>query len=171
MLGLLEAYEQYRVWMLTNHHIPWRLVILGNGSEKQSMENFIKNHGLTDHVTLAGIRQIDEIPTFYSLAKVFIHPALQDQWGLVVNEARASGLPVFVSKQSGCAEDLVRNGVNGFIFDPRNKDELVNLMIKATIKEMDLDVMGINSQRIIASWGLERFASGMYSMIEKVLQD
>ena len=45
-------------------------------------------------------------------------PAPSEQWGLVVNEAMASGLPVLVSKRCGCAADLVREGVNGFVFRP-----------------------------------------------------
>jgi glycosyltransferase involved in cell wall biosynthesis len=47
-----------------------------------------------------------------------VHASTTEQWGLVVNEAMAAGLPVLVSDRCGCAPDLVEVGVNGFTFDP-----------------------------------------------------
>ena len=54
-----------------------------------------------------GFRQIEENPVFYALAEAFILPSLKEEWGLVVNEAMAAGLPVIVSHTAGCAEDLL----------------------------------------------------------------
>ena len=54
-----------------------------------------------------GFRQIEENPVFYALAEVFVLPSLKEEWGLVVNEAMAAGLPVIVSRTAGCAEDLL----------------------------------------------------------------
>ena len=47
---------------------------------------------------------------FYALADAFILPSLWEEWGLVVNEAMACGLPVVVSETAGCAEDLLEPG-------------------------------------------------------------
>lgn len=54
-----------------------------------------------------GFRQIEENAIFYALAEAFILPSLYEEWGLVVNEAMAAGLPVIVSRTAGCAEDLL----------------------------------------------------------------
>ena len=54
-----------------------------------------------------GFRQIEENAIFYALAEAFVLPSLKEEWGLVVNEAMAAGLPVIVSRTAGCAEDLV----------------------------------------------------------------
>jgi 1,2-diacylglycerol 3-alpha-glucosyltransferase len=58
------------------------------------------------------------------LASAFIQASTTEQWGLVVNEAMASGLPVLVSERCGCAPDLVKNGVNGYTFDPYDIKEI-----------------------------------------------
>ncbi|MFN9610612.1 MAG: glycosyltransferase [bacterium] len=58
-------------------------------------------------VYFLGFRQIDQNPIFYSLAEMFVLPSKSEEWGLVVNEAMASSLPVVVSKAAGCAEDLL----------------------------------------------------------------
>jgi glycosyltransferase involved in cell wall biosynthesis len=54
-----------------------------------------------------GFRQIEENAVFYALAEAFVLPSLKEEWGLVVNEAMAAGLPVIVSRTAGCAEDLL----------------------------------------------------------------
>jgi glycosyltransferase involved in cell wall biosynthesis len=68
--------------------------------------------GANDHpgVHFYGFRQIDETPVFYALADGFVLPSLREEWGLVVNEAMASGLAVVVSERAGCAEDLLEKG-------------------------------------------------------------
>lgn len=93
-----------------------------------------------------GFHQIEENPVFYALAEAFVLPSLKEEWGLVVNEAMAAGLPVIVSRTAGCVEDLLpeRGQVvgaecpvagegsdnvleersNGFVFDPGSVDAL-----------------------------------------------
>jgi glycosyltransferase involved in cell wall biosynthesis len=94
-------------------------------------------------VVFAGFRQIGELPGFYSGAGVFVHPALEEPWGLVINEAMASGLPVISSRNVGAAEELVVEGVTGFLFDPGNVKELAGLMARvAGMPEEERRAMG-----------------------------
>jgi glycosyltransferase involved in cell wall biosynthesis len=62
--------------------------------------------------------QIDDLPAYYALAECLVLPSTLEPWGLVVNEAMASGLPVIVSQLCGCFPDLVEGGGNGFSCDP-----------------------------------------------------
>ena len=84
---------------------------------------------------MPGFKQYDELPIYYGLAGAFIHASTTEQWGLVVNEAMAAGLPVIVSERCGCAPDLVENGRNGFTFDPYDVDALTHLMLKMALWE------------------------------------
>ena len=77
---------------------------------------------------LPGFKPYDELPVYYALANAFVHASTTEQWGLVVNEAIASGLPVIVSNRCGCAPELV-NG-NGFTFDPTNEHELTARLLE-----------------------------------------
>lgn len=119
---------------------------------------------------LPGFVQYPELPKYYGRASVFIHASTTEQWGLVVNEAMASGLPVIVSDRCGCAPDLVKEGVNGFEFDPHNADALVDLMLQVSDAGFPLGDFGRESSRIIQDWGPERFAEGLKQAADKAIE-
>lgn len=121
-------------------------------------------------VYFPGFRQIDELPRFYAHAGAFVHASTTEQWGLVVNEAMACGLPVIVSNRVGCAQDLVQEGVNGFTFDPYDVEQLAGLMQKVSSSDFPLSAFGDASRTIIADWGPERFAAGLKQAVECALQ-
>jgi glycosyltransferase involved in cell wall biosynthesis len=156
---LLAAYEQY---LRLAGEQAWGLVICGSGPLKDRLRQEARELGLAQ-VIFAGFKQLEELPVYYGLARGLITPSSHDeQWGLVVNEAMASGLPVLVSKACGCAPDLVQEEVNGYTFDPYDKTALARLMLKMSSGGVDLKAMGEASQRIIAGWGLERFAEQLF---------
>lgn len=148
----------------------WNLVLLGDGPLKPGLVDLIAELGLQQCISLPGFKQYDELPVYYGLAKVFIHASTTEQWGLVVNEAMASGLPVLVSSRCGCAQDLVCDGRNGFTFDPCNVEQLAGLMLRlAAASAADLEAMGMASREIIAGWSPEHFARGLAQAVEMAL--
>ena len=149
---------------------PWPLVLLGDGPLRSDLCRLISDLSLQDSVLLPGFKQYPDLPAYYGLASAFIHASTTEQWGLVVNEAMASGLPVLVSNRCGCAPDLVQDGVNGFTFDPYAVEQLAQLMLKISAFNFQLSTFGDASQRLIANWGPERFASGMKAAVECALK-
>ena len=167
---LLEAYARYTA-TTPAHRQPWHLVLLGDGPLRQSLTALRARFGLDDSLHMPGFKQYSELPTYYALAGAFVHASTTEQWGLVVNEAMASGLPVLVSNRCGCAADLVPDGVNGFTFDPDNPDQLAQLLHRMTeTPKQRLNEMGQASRRIIADWGPERFAQGLKAAVNSALQ-
>ncbi len=69
----------------------WHLVLLGDGPLKSDLCHLISDLRLDACVHLPGFKQYDELPVYYGLAGAFIHASTTEQWGLVVNEAMASG--------------------------------------------------------------------------------
>jgi glycosyltransferase involved in cell wall biosynthesis len=161
---------------------PWSLVLLGDGDLRSSLESQVSGLGLHEHVQMPGFKQYPDLPAYYGLANAFIHASTTEQWGLVVNEAMASGLPVLVSNRCGCAQDLVQEGVNGFTFDPYNVEQLAQLMLKLSTLDPEkgrgphgalrpqLSAFGSESHRIISQWGPERFARGLHDAAETALK-
>ena len=89
-----------------------------------------------------------------------MHASTTEQWGLVVNEAIASGLPVIVSERCGCVLELVQD--NGFTFDPMNEGELIaRLLEMASLSDQEQKHLGDNSYRIAANFAPELFGEGL----------
>jgi glycosyltransferase involved in cell wall biosynthesis len=102
-------------------------------------------------VYFSGFRQLVDLPRFYAYAGCFIHPAVEEPWGLVINEAMASGLPVISSANVGAAEELVDDGVNGWRFDPADVNVLADLMLSLSSQRPEnLESMGAASRCILA---------------------
>jgi glycosyltransferase involved in cell wall biosynthesis len=81
----------------------------------------------------------------------------------------ASGLPVVVSNRCGCREDLVREGVNGYTFDPFSEESLAEVLNRMLARRCDWPEMGRASRDIIASWGLDRFAQNFWRACEAAI--
>lgn len=167
--NLIRAYALYRARAEKSKRPKseiWELVLLGDGHLKPEFLQLISSLAVQESVLLPGFKQYGDLPAYYALAKVFIHPSSVEQWGLVVNEAMASGLPVMVSNRCGCSCDLVQEGVNGFTFDPFNTEQIADLMLRVSDRAFPLPGFCEASSRIIASWSPDRFAKGLSEAVE-----
>lgn len=160
---MLDAYARYR--RQARRH-AWHLVLLGDGKLRGALEAHRGRLGLDHCVLMPGLKSYHELPTWYGLGSAFILPSTSEPWGLVVNEAMAAGLAVLVSDRCGCVPDLVREGVNGFAFDPYDVEGLAQLMHHIAHGDVDREAMGCAGQRIIDAWGPERFAGGLADAVE-----
>jgi hypothetical protein len=155
LLRLIAAYDLHRQQAGAN---PWSLVILGYGSQEREIRAEVAKRNLLPWVRLTGFQPYDRLPAYYGLAGAFIHPALAEPWGLVVNEAMAAGTVPIVSKACGCAPDLIADGETGLQFDPENVEELSRLMVRISVEE-DLRVrLAKNAEIRIQEWSPDRFA-------------
>jgi glycosyltransferase involved in cell wall biosynthesis len=110
--------------------------------------------GLRHRIHFLGFQQTDAIPKIFAAADVFVLPSRHDGWGVVVNEALGSGLPIIVSDRVG-ARDLVENGGNGFITTAGDVDSLANALFTLG-RSCDLrKSFGRSSAERAANWGLE----------------
>ncbi|PAX53165.1 glycosyltransferase family 4 protein [Brunnivagina elsteri] len=163
IFNLLDAYASYRQVLGTN---AWDLILCGDGELRSQIEKKILELNLRDVVHLPGFLQQKQLLPYFAHANFFIQASTQDQWGLVVNEAMAAGLPVLVSKNCGCYEDLVIEGVNGFGFYPENREDLTRLMVKAHSDEIDIRKMGAASLAHIQNFSPEQFALSLKKSVD-----
>src|SRR6266550_2214129 len=157
---LIRAYAEYRETPELSGSAPWDLVLLGDGPLRETLNSQLSTLNLHPHVHLSGFKRYDELPVYYALAKAFVHASTTEQWGLVVNEAVASGLPVIVSDRCGCVPELV-NG-NGFTFDPFDEQELVERLSQiASLSDDERKSLSDASYGISANFAPKRFGEGL----------
>ena len=160
--GLLEAWIEYRQSGGT-----WPLVLVGDGPSVDDLRKVAADSDFTSDIYFAGHKGSDDLPTYYAFAGCFVLPSTREPWGLVVNEAMASQLPVIVSSRCGCAEDLVIQGVNGYIFDPDDRSQLTGYLTRIeALGEAGCLAMGKRSADVIRQYSPENFGQQIARIVE-----
>ena len=121
--GLLNAFAKYQL-----QGGRWGLHLVGGGPLENEIREQIANLPDPSRVQCLPFCQLDELRELYARASAFVLASTTDQWGLVVNEAMAAGLPCLVSSSCGCSVDLINHGVTGWTFDPSDPVALADLM-------------------------------------------
>lgn len=98
-----------------------RLIVVGDGPLHREAAN----------IEYARHVPYDQLPHWYERAGFLIMPSLADEWGVVVNEALAAGVPVLGSKYSQAVEELIVDGQNGWRFDPLDSRGMAGLITRA----------------------------------------
>lgn len=145
---LIEAFAK-----LSKENKEVGLVIVGDGPERNRLETLCNSMKI-DKVTFAGFIDREDITPYYLLSDILVLPApkgkIHEEWGLVVNEAMSVGKPVIVSESVGCAYELVKHCVNGFIIPDKNVEALYDALRKLINNEELLYRMGEESKKTIA---------------------
>jgi glycosyltransferase involved in cell wall biosynthesis len=123
------------------------LLLVGDGPERDNLEKFFQERGIKG-VKFVGNIDYDRIHKYFALADVFVISTLEDNWSLVVPEAMACGKPILCSKYNGCWPELVKEGENGWVFDPLDI-ESSRVAFQRAFTSDKLVEMGMVSKKII----------------------
>ena len=130
-----------------------KLLLVGDGAERRSLEDLART--LDVRATFAGELPWDDIVDAYVASDVFALLSSRETWGVVVNEAAASGLPLILSDHVGAAPDLLRDGENGYLVAAGDSDAAASALT-ALVRDPELRRrFGDCSSRNVASWGYE----------------
>lgn len=160
---LLEALELAR-----KDHGDLRLLVVGSGELESELRIRARERRLP--VTFAGFLNQSEIPAAYVSADALVLPSdAGETWGLVVNEAMASGLPAVVSDRVGCREDLVSDGETGFSFPLGDTRALAACLTTLAKDPIRASAMGDSARRrVLESYSMERAVEGTMAALQAV---
>jgi len=166
---LLEAISQ--VVSKSDYIKDVRVIIIGDGPEKENLINLTKRLGIMNIVTFAGQVIGELLFKWYSLADLFVLPSLTEGRPSVINEAMASECAIVATNIGGIPEQ-VKDGYNGFLVEPKNVDMLVEKIIYLLDNENEMIRMGKNGRiRIIEEdWTWEGYAKRARSIYSEVIK-
>lgn len=158
---LVQAYKHYRNQVQN----PWPLICAGTGPLGSLL---VAENGIEDR----GFVQPDALPDLMEEASAFVLPSRKEPWGVVVQEAAASGMPIICSEASGAGVHLVQDGYNGFLFENNNAKHLAECMVR--LHDMSPEqraFMGKRSHELSKQFTPQRWAETLIHGIETLAHE
>jgi len=161
--GLPDLLAAFKELAATRAH----LVLVGDGPLGVQLKDFVASNHL-QRVHFVGSKSYEEIAAFYALADVFVLPSKSEPWAVVLNEAMNFALPILASRQVGAADDLVKEGVNGFRFEPGDTTSLAGLLRRMAENPSLCRKMGEASIPIVHEWNFDRATDGVLAALRSL---
>lgn len=125
-----------------------RLALVGDGPYRQELEKHFA--GTPTHFVgyLTGV----DLATAFASADAFVFPSRTETLGLVLLEAMAAGCPV-VAANSGGIPDIVTDGVNGYLFDPKDDQGAIAATQQLLAQSSERETLRQNARLEAEKWG------------------
>lgn len=138
MLGFISRFVEEKGWgdflealaKLKEAQIPFRALMGGKGPDESRIRLKIKELGLDAYVDMRGFIKQGDLSNVYNQLSVYIFPTHRDSLGLTGLEAMSCGIPVIASDIDGGPSTYVVHGKNGYLFAPKNSQELFETIVR-----------------------------------------
>ena len=142
-----------------------RLLIIGDGPERENLSRLSHSLGVADSVLFAGSRPWNEIGRYYQLGTVFVSASLSETQGLTFAEAMAGGIPV-IAKRDDSIAGMVQHGITGLLFeqDQELAEKLLTLLCDSQLREAYSDAAMEKMKELSVSL----FADRMETLYEQI---
>lgn len=157
-LLLIEAFKKMQESSI-------HLFMVGNGELEDELREQAKG---CKNIHFLPFQNQSLMPAVYRLGQIFCLPSAGpgETWGLAVNEAMASKRVIIASNKCGCAEDLVTNGENGFVFTSNNEQALIEALNNLFKDSNAINKMAESSFQKIQSWSFKHITQAIYSVLQ-----
>jgi glycosyltransferase involved in cell wall biosynthesis len=139
--GVIPFLDHLSAWASAHPEDSVEIDMVGNGPLRERILALPRPRNLA--IRVLGHVQYDQMPSFYAGAGILVFPTLSDEWGMVVPEAMASGMPVLGSLFSQAVEELITPGRTGWTFRPTHPQEVRAALARAlSASDAELNDMG-----------------------------
>ena len=155
-----------QIFYKIQQQIPSKLMMVGDGPEKEIAENLCQKLGISDRVIFFG--NSNEIDKILSYTDLFLLPSETESFGLAALEAMAWGVPV-ISSNSGGLPEVNFEGVSGFLSDVGNTDEMAQNAIKILSNETKLAEFKENALAVAKQFDIKNIVPIYEKLYEEAL--
>lgn len=160
---LMAAQKVYR------KHPDLRVVLIGDGPEKNTLQKLAAELGIAERVTFTGNLPFSDVVVYLKAADIFGFASVTETQGLVTMEALAAGLPVVAVDASG-TRDIVDNGKQGFLV-PNDPDALADSISRLLESPERMQKFQSKALEKAKSFALENCTEQLVNVYEQAIQD
>lgn len=143
-----------------------KMVIVGEGPEKENLELLSKSLEIENHVVFTGGKPWTEIGKYYQLGDVFCSASVTETQGLTFAEAMAAGLPV-VAKKDPCINNIITHNHTGLLFE--EEIDIPNLLYQVLTDNNLQDRLSKAGMETMKELSVENFSTSVETLYEKIL--
>lgn len=146
--------------------VPSKLLLIGDGPERQNIEQLCRQIGLCDEIRFLGKQ--DAVEELLAVSDLFIMPSQSESFGLAALEAMACEVPVISSNIGGLPEVNIQ-GITGFLSDVGNVDEMAQNAIRLLENEDMLNTFRTNALEQAQKFDIENILPHYEKYYEHIL--
>lgn len=167
--GIKELLEAFNILHKNNKEL--RLTLVGEPILKDWISNFIQLNKISSFVEIAGAVKHQDLPAFYNKSSIFVLPSYTEGMPTVLFEAMGSKLPVVVTAVGGVPE-VIKDGVNGLLIQPRSVKELVEkigVLLSKPALSLRIAEQGYDDASSNYTW--DASAKKLHAVYKRILKD
>jgi len=135
-----------------------RLLVVGDGSLRQSMEKQTQESNIQDSVTFAGRQPQDKLQSYYDKIDILLMPSRSEGFGLTAVEGMARGC-VLIASDTGGLPEVIRDGIDGLLHEPESSASLTNKIQELMNGYINLHQISTNALQRAEIFSTKRYNS------------
>jgi len=149
--------------------IPMKLLIIGEGAERDNLENYVRKINLEDKVIFAGYRK--DVEELMAIMDIFVLSSLREGLPRVLVQAAAVGVPSIAFSVDGVPE-VVRDNCNGFLVEPKDVDGLVNGILRYIDNRNLIKLHGEKGKEFVkGKWSIEDMVNKVDNIYQELIKE
>ncbi len=163
--GQLDLLKIYNI--ISNDYPTWHLDIIGDGPERESLEEYIDSHNLKDKVTLHGFRDKKYIDNMLDKSSIYLMSSYTESFGIVLIEAMSHGVPCIAFDSAEGACELISSGRNGYLIKNRNFYAYIKKVEDLIDRKEERMALGSEAFETSKKYTSKKVATYWFDLLEK----
>lgn len=163
--GYLDLLRLYRI--VLKKHPDWKLNIIGDGAERENLENYIEKYGLRDNVILHGFQGKDYIDKILHNSSIYLMTSYTESFGIVLIEAMSHGVPCIAFDSAEGAQEIINSGANGYLIKNRNFEAMAMKIDDLIKSEKERKRIGKAARESVKKYSSDVVGEEWFTLIEE----
>lgn len=163
--GFDDLIEVFKI--IIKKYPDWKLNIVGDGSEFNSLQEKITKNRLDDNIKLLGYKSSAELSDLYQKSSIYVMSSLNESFGIVLLEAMSYKIPCVAFDSANGATEIISNNWDGYLIKERNKIAMSKKLINLIENKNRRIIMGNNAYKKATKYLSQNIKQKWVDLIEK----